>query len=223
MTATIKLDGNWSSLQVANSAPALSVTDSAIAPTTNEAPALSVTDSAIAPKTNEGANQVAGILSQNVFKKTQAQDTQPPLFRFRFLAPFHGYIKKEKWTDELLLALAAGLNCVSTGLLWRESTGHLRRKNLTGVTTNQLAIGPYGRSSRPFHICGVPEDIYICITKHVCDRNVRPPPSTPGLRQGMYHTVNYELRTNAFNWELARYQEISSALCICAHVDRDSD
>ena len=32
MTLTIKLDGNWSSLQLANSAPPLSVTDSAIAP-----------------------------------------------------------------------------------------------------------------------------------------------------------------------------------------------
>jgi hypothetical protein len=29
---TIKLDGNWSSFQLANSAPPLSVTDSAIAP-----------------------------------------------------------------------------------------------------------------------------------------------------------------------------------------------
>ena len=32
MTSTIKLDGNWSSFQLANSAPPLSVTDSAIAP-----------------------------------------------------------------------------------------------------------------------------------------------------------------------------------------------
>ena len=32
MSLTIKLDGNWSSFQVANSAPPLSVTDSAIAP-----------------------------------------------------------------------------------------------------------------------------------------------------------------------------------------------
>ena len=32
MTLTIKLDGNWSSFQLANSAPPLSVTDSAIAP-----------------------------------------------------------------------------------------------------------------------------------------------------------------------------------------------
>ena len=32
MTLTIKLDGNWSSFQVANSAPPLSVTDSAMAP-----------------------------------------------------------------------------------------------------------------------------------------------------------------------------------------------
>ena len=32
MTLTIKLDGNWSSVQLANSAPPLSVTDSAIAP-----------------------------------------------------------------------------------------------------------------------------------------------------------------------------------------------
>ena len=31
MTLTIKLDGNWSSFQLANSAPPLSVTDSAIA------------------------------------------------------------------------------------------------------------------------------------------------------------------------------------------------
>lgn len=32
MILTIKLDGNWSSFQLANSAPPLSVTDSAIAP-----------------------------------------------------------------------------------------------------------------------------------------------------------------------------------------------
>ena len=32
MTLTIKLDGNWSSFQLANSAPPLSVTDSAVAP-----------------------------------------------------------------------------------------------------------------------------------------------------------------------------------------------
>ena len=32
MTLTIKLDANWSSFQLANSAPPLSVTDSAIAP-----------------------------------------------------------------------------------------------------------------------------------------------------------------------------------------------
>ena len=32
MTLTIKLDGNWSSFQLANSAPPLSITDSAIAP-----------------------------------------------------------------------------------------------------------------------------------------------------------------------------------------------
>ena len=32
MTLTIKLDGNWTSFQLANSAPPLSVTDSAIAP-----------------------------------------------------------------------------------------------------------------------------------------------------------------------------------------------
>ena len=32
MTLTIKLDGNWSGFQLANSAPPLSVTDSAIAP-----------------------------------------------------------------------------------------------------------------------------------------------------------------------------------------------
>jgi len=32
MTLTIKLDGNWSSFQLANSAPPLCVTDSAIAP-----------------------------------------------------------------------------------------------------------------------------------------------------------------------------------------------
>ena len=32
MTLTIKLDGNWSSFQLANSAPPLSVTNSAIAP-----------------------------------------------------------------------------------------------------------------------------------------------------------------------------------------------
>ena len=32
MTLTIELDGNWNSFQLANSAPPLSVTDSAIAP-----------------------------------------------------------------------------------------------------------------------------------------------------------------------------------------------
>ena len=32
MTLTVKLDRNWSSFQLANSAPPLSVTDSAIAP-----------------------------------------------------------------------------------------------------------------------------------------------------------------------------------------------
>ena len=32
MILTIKLDGNWNSFQLANSAPPLSVTDSAIAP-----------------------------------------------------------------------------------------------------------------------------------------------------------------------------------------------
>ena len=32
MTLTIKLDGNWNSFQLANSAPPLCVTDSAIAP-----------------------------------------------------------------------------------------------------------------------------------------------------------------------------------------------
>ena len=32
MTLTVKLDGNWNSFQVANSAPPVSVTDSAIAP-----------------------------------------------------------------------------------------------------------------------------------------------------------------------------------------------
>ena len=32
MALTIKLDGNWNSFQLANSAPPLSVTDSAIAP-----------------------------------------------------------------------------------------------------------------------------------------------------------------------------------------------
>jgi len=32
MILTIKLDGNWSSFQLANSAPPLSVTDSVIAP-----------------------------------------------------------------------------------------------------------------------------------------------------------------------------------------------
>ena len=36
MTLTIKLDGNWSSFQLANSAPPLSVTDSAIAPSVGQ-------------------------------------------------------------------------------------------------------------------------------------------------------------------------------------------
>ena len=36
MTLTIKLDGNWSSFQLANSTPPLSVTDSAIAPFCND-------------------------------------------------------------------------------------------------------------------------------------------------------------------------------------------
>jgi hypothetical protein len=43
MTLTIKLDGNWSSFQLANSAPPLSVTDSAIAPSarmSGKAPAV---------------------------------------------------------------------------------------------------------------------------------------------------------------------------------------
>ena len=38
MTLTIKLDGNWSSFQLANSTPPLSVTDSAIAPSARMTP-----------------------------------------------------------------------------------------------------------------------------------------------------------------------------------------
>ena len=38
MTLTLKLDGNWSSFQLANSAPPLSVTDSAIAPSASMLP-----------------------------------------------------------------------------------------------------------------------------------------------------------------------------------------
>ena len=38
MTLTIKLDGNWSSFQLANSAPPLSVTGSAIAPSARMSP-----------------------------------------------------------------------------------------------------------------------------------------------------------------------------------------
>ena len=38
MTLTIKLDGNWSSFQLANSAPPLSVTDSALAPSARMQP-----------------------------------------------------------------------------------------------------------------------------------------------------------------------------------------
>ena len=41
MTLTIKLDGNWSSFQLANSTPPLSVTDSAIAPSARMANSLS--------------------------------------------------------------------------------------------------------------------------------------------------------------------------------------
>ena len=44
MTLTIKLDGNWSSFQLANSAPPLSVTDSAIAPSARMEPILSITE-----------------------------------------------------------------------------------------------------------------------------------------------------------------------------------
>ena len=36
MTLTIKLDGNWSSFQLANSAPPLSATDSALAPSASK-------------------------------------------------------------------------------------------------------------------------------------------------------------------------------------------
>ena len=42
MTLTIKLDGNWSSFQLANSAPPLSVTDSAIAPSARMASIVAV-------------------------------------------------------------------------------------------------------------------------------------------------------------------------------------
>lgn len=48
MTLTIKLDGNWSSFQLANSAPPLSVTDSAIAPSARMV--SSVTKRCISPK-----------------------------------------------------------------------------------------------------------------------------------------------------------------------------
>ena len=41
MTLTIKLDGNWSSFQLANSTPPLCVTDSAIAPSARMANSLS--------------------------------------------------------------------------------------------------------------------------------------------------------------------------------------
>ena len=41
MTLTIKLDGNWSSFQIANSTPPLCVTDSAIAPSARMANSLS--------------------------------------------------------------------------------------------------------------------------------------------------------------------------------------
>ena len=40
MTLTIKLDRNWSSFQLANSAPPLSVTDSAIAPSARMMPSV---------------------------------------------------------------------------------------------------------------------------------------------------------------------------------------
>ena len=40
MTLTIKLDRNWSSFQLANSAPPLSVTGSAIAPSARMPPSL---------------------------------------------------------------------------------------------------------------------------------------------------------------------------------------
>ena len=41
MTLTVKLDRNWSSFQLANSAPPLSVTDSAIAPSARMLPSAS--------------------------------------------------------------------------------------------------------------------------------------------------------------------------------------
>jgi hypothetical protein len=53
MTLTIKLDGNWSSFQLANSAPPLSVTDSAIAPSARMSEASACSDDS-AWYTNEG-------------------------------------------------------------------------------------------------------------------------------------------------------------------------
>jgi hypothetical protein len=50
---TIKLDGNWSSFQLANSAPPLSVTDSAIAPSARMSEASACSDDS-AWYTNEG-------------------------------------------------------------------------------------------------------------------------------------------------------------------------
>ena len=44
MTLTIKLDGNWNSFQLANSAPPLSVTDSAIASSARIAASIPSTD-----------------------------------------------------------------------------------------------------------------------------------------------------------------------------------
>ena len=51
MTLTIKRDGNWSSFQLANSAPPLSVTDSAIAPSAR------MTSDAVLCMHHSGCNQ----------------------------------------------------------------------------------------------------------------------------------------------------------------------
>ena len=57
MTLTIKLDGNWSSFQLANSAPPLSVTDSAIAPSARMPPMPYYTSMLLSLKTSWWVDQ----------------------------------------------------------------------------------------------------------------------------------------------------------------------
>ena len=73
MTLTIKLDRNWSSFQLANSAPPLSVTDSAIAPSARIASAKRVQNSSIvfamrAPCLSPGRHGATGNLGESLQK-----------------------------------------------------------------------------------------------------------------------------------------------------------